>query len=255
MTTPSPTPETPGIERVLGRRRIAVQRQRAAVGQLQLGPVHVMRWRGRARERLTLTAALLAVPRCDRGADQFFAGWHQAHRLIHRGPSGIDRRPAQQSVGTSGGEDALVGSGETAPAVGLAEAEALVGPDDASIPRRAQPTSSSAESTKPQRRISSLLTQFGTTALVSVQDLLKIRSRTMTAMAPLGALRKPGPPPRHRCRWAGSSAACTASMSCGSAWPKAPSSTTTPAAPALYAEQALRRLSDRLRERRGSTTG
>ena len=66
---------------------------------------------------------------------------------------------------------------------------------------------------------------------------------------------KPGYPLRHRCRSTGRSSACGASTTYGSAWPKGPEFDDYASGSGQFAERALRRLSDRLLERRGPASG
>ena len=66
---------------------------------------------------------------------------------------------------------------------------------------------------------------------------------------------KPGPPLRHRCRSAGRSRGL---YRFGDLWvglAEGPEFDDYASGSGLYAEQALRRLSDRLRERRGKASG
>ena len=74
-------------------------------------------------------------------------------------------------------------------------------------------------------------------------------------MAPLGALPKPGPQPRRRCRSAGSFSGLYRFDDLWVGLAEGPDFDDYASGSGLYAEQALRRLSDRLRERRGPASG
>ena len=77
----------------------------------------------------------------------------------------------------------------------------------------------------------------------------------MPGMAPLGALSQAWTSPRHRYRWAGTSSGLYRFTDLWVGQAQGPEFDDYASGSGQYAEQALRRLSDRLRERRGSTTG